>query len=98
MWFYKPLFNLRMLSSTFRDDTGKVENRLYDLLCFLFLTLCVLPEVLPVNRAFQKGKSGKSTRSFFFVLAKEGRQMANSHGARLQKQLQTAIILSVTFI
>jgi hypothetical protein len=31
-WFYKPLFNLRMLTSTFRYDTGEVENRLFSLL------------------------------------------------------------------
>ena len=28
MWIYKSLFNLRMLISTFRYDTGEVENRL----------------------------------------------------------------------
>jgi hypothetical protein len=29
-WIYKPLFSLRMLTSTFRYDTGEVENWLYD--------------------------------------------------------------------
>jgi hypothetical protein len=28
MWIYKPVFNLRMLTSTFRYDTGEVANRL----------------------------------------------------------------------
>jgi hypothetical protein len=44
---------------------------------------------LPANRAFQKRKSGWSTRSFFSDLAKEARQMGEmakfAEGARFAK-------------
>jgi TPP-dependent trihydroxycyclohexane-1,2-dione (THcHDO) dehydratase len=60
---------------------------------------------MPANRAFQNRKSGWSTRSFFcrFDLANEARQMGEMAlkirtVPSLQKQLQTALILSVTFI
>jgi hypothetical protein len=57
---------------------------------------------LHANRAFQNQKSGWSTRSLF-DLAKEAPlkkydKWKNLHGAHLEKQLQTALILSVTFI
>ena len=43
---------------------------------------------LAENRAFQNQKSGSV----------ENDKWQNLHGVRLQKQLQTALILSVTFI
>ena len=54
-----------------------------------------LRALLPANRAFQNQKSGWSTRSFFCLLIwqKKHDKWQNSHGARLQKQLQTALIL-----
>ena len=61
------------------------------------MTSLLYAHCLPANRAFQNRKSGWSTRCSF-DLAKEARHMQNSHGARLQKQLQTALIGPVTFI
>ena len=55
---------------------------------------------LPANRAFQNRKPDWSTVPSF-DLANEARhddKWQNSHGARWEKQLQTALILSVTFI
>jgi hypothetical protein len=55
---------------------------------------------LPANRPSRTGnRTGARVRSF--DLANEARhddKWQNSHGARWQKQLQTALILSVTFI
>jgi hypothetical protein len=63
------------------------------------MTILLCAHCLPANRAFQNLKSGWSTPSLLcsFDLANDDKWQ-NSHGARLQKQLQTALILSVTFI
>jgi hypothetical protein len=53
---------------------------------------------LPANRSFQNWKSGWSTRSFFLIWKKNHDKWQNSHGASLQKQLEIAVIRSVTFI
>jgi hypothetical protein len=56
---------------------------------------------LPANRAFQNRNSGCSTRSFFWFGQRSTTNRRNGKIRTvpgLQKQLQTALILSVTFI
>ena len=65
------------------------------------MTSLLCEHCLPANRAFQNRKSGCSTRSFFWF---GKRSTTNGWNGKirtvpgLQKQLQTALILSVTFI
>ena len=65
------------------------------------MTSLLCAHSLPANRAFQNRKSGWSTRSFFWF---GKRSTINGWNGiirtvpGLQKQLQTALILSVTFI
>jgi hypothetical protein len=50
----------------------------------------------PIGPFRTENRAGSHVRSF--DLAKKHDKWQNSHGAHLQKQLQTALILSVTFI
>ena len=65
------------------------------------MTSLLCAHCLPANRAFQNRKSGWSTRSFFWFVK---RSTTNGWNGKiptvpgLQEQLQTALILSVTFI
>jgi hypothetical protein len=61
------------------------------------MTSLLCAHCLPANRVFQSRKSGWNKRSFL-IWQKKHDKWQNSHGARLQKQLQTALSLSVTFI
>ena len=56
------------------------------------MTSLLCAHCLPANRA------GARVRSFDYRQKKHDNKWQNSHGARLQKQLQTALILFVTFI
>jgi hypothetical protein len=58
------------------------------------MTSLLRTPVLPANWTFQNRKSG----CFALIWQKKHDKWQNSHGALLQKQLQTALILSVIFI
>jgi hypothetical protein len=65
------------------------------------MTSLLCAHCLPVNRAFLEPEIGLEDAFVLLIWQlwqKKHDKWQNSHGARLQKQLQTALILSVTLI
>jgi hypothetical protein len=67
------------------------------ILCQMISLLCT--HCLPANRAFQNHAEIGLEHAFVLLIWQKKHDIwQNTHNACLQKQLQTALILSVTFI